>query len=342
LGGLARKATIIDGIKNEGLKPIILDAGNLFYKDNQIDPGVTEATAKINAEIIAESYTEIGCDAFSPGSKDFAFGIKDLMKLYNKSDFNYVSCNIFYENNPSKLLFKPYKIIKRGKYKVGVIGLSSVFSAEGIIVTNPIDALDNIIDEVDSKVDIIVLLFNSKDQDLNKIYDNDYNIDLILKSNNSPTRSSDGGNKIPTFIAGNRGKVLYEFSLSIKDLNHPFTDVAWCDNTIKRVNSRLEKMKKGDVSADLEKIYANDPTTLNRIENYKNQINNAEALLSNVVNSIVFEKIELSKNIFDKPSVLKIIDRGKLKIKDLVGPNLPPVPDQKGRLPGDPHYNHSH
>ena len=35
----------------------------------------------------------------------------------------------------------------------------------------------------------------------------------------------------------------------------------------------------------------------------------------------------------------KIIDKGKVKIKDLVGPEMP---DHKGRLPGDPHYNHGH
>ena len=325
MGGLARKATIIDNLIDEGLKPIILDSGNLFYKNNQIDPGITEETAKINAETIAASYNKIGCDAFSPGSKDFALGFKDLMKLYNKSDFDYVSCNIFYKNNPSKLLFKPYKIIKRGNYKIGIIGLSSVFSADGIVVENPINTLNKIIDDVDEKSDIIILLFNSIDQDLNKLYDQEgLNIDLIIKSNDSATRSHDGGGNIPTFLAGNRGKVLYKFSLSFQDIQLPLIDIAWCNNTMKRVSSRLDKMKKGDVNVDLEKLYANDLTTLKRIENYKNQIMNAEDLLSNAVNSLTFEKFELSKNIFDKPSILKIIDRGKNKIRDLEGDLLSP------------------
>ena len=56
-------------------------------------------------------------------------------------------------------------------------------------------------------------------------------------------------------------------------------------------------------------------------------------------NTITFEKIELNKNIFDKPSILKIVDKGKLKLKELIGPEHL---DSKGRLPGDPHYNHSH
>ena len=46
--------------------------------------------------------------------------------------------------------------------------------------------------------------------------------------------------------------------------------------------------------------------------------------------------------IFDKPEILKIVDAGKLKIKDLIGPVLPSQLDSKGRAPGDPHYGHSH
>ena len=36
LGGLARKATIIDEVKSEGFIPIIVDAGNLFFKNNEL------------------------------------------------------------------------------------------------------------------------------------------------------------------------------------------------------------------------------------------------------------------------------------------------------------------
>ena len=329
MGGLARKATIVDDIKASNINPIILDSGNLFYKNNSIDPGIAKETAKINAEIIAESYNKIGCDAFSPGSKDFALGLTNLMNLYSMSDFDYVSCNIAYENNPSKLLFKPYKIIKRNNKNVGIIGLSSVFKSDGIVISSPIVALKTIIDEVDKKSDIVILLFNSTDQDLNKLYDEDFNIDLIIKSNKGATRSNDGGGKIPTFLAGNRGKVLYEFTLSLNEADMPFVDIAWCNNTIKRINDRLEKMKKGDTLIDLYKLYANDSSTINRINNYNNQLDNAENILSNSLNHIVFNKIELSKNIFDKPAILKIVDNGKKKIRDLQGdlisPYLPPI-----------------
>ena len=324
LGGLARKATVIDEIKSSGKNPIILDSGNLFYKNKQIDPGIALETAKINADVIVDSYNLIGCDAFSPGVNDFAAGYENFMSLYKKSDFDYVSCNIYYKSNNSKLLFEPYKIINRSGLKIGVVGLASIFESDGIVVSEPIEELGKIIDEVDAKTDFIILLFNSNDQDLNNLYDRNFNIDMIIKSNKGHTKSRDGGSNIPTYIAGNRGKVLYDFSLTIEDLELDLVDVAWCNNTVNRVNDRLKKMKKGDAAADLLTLYKNDPTTLNRIKNYYKQLDNAEYLLANSVNKIEFNKIELNKNIFDKPSVLKIVDEGKRRIRDLEGDLLTP------------------
>ena len=60
--------------------------------------------------------------------------------------------------------------------------------------------------------------------------------------------------------------------------------------------------------------------------------------MENAINSLYFEKIELGKTIDDKPDILKIVDKGKIKIKDITTPLLPPqhIHDQ-----GDSH-DHIH
>ena len=82
LGGLARKATILEQLNNEGINPLVLDAGDLLFKKNVLDPGVTLDVSKVNAEIIIDSFIEMGCDAFSPGSKDFAGGLDFILSQY--------------------------------------------------------------------------------------------------------------------------------------------------------------------------------------------------------------------------------------------------------------------
>jgi 2',3'-cyclic-nucleotide 2'-phosphodiesterase (5'-nucleotidase family) len=335
LGGLARKATIIENLIKNGDVPIVLDAGDLFFKSSDIDPGISLDVAKVNAEIINESFNAMGCDGFSPGSKDFAAGLDFLMTQYNNAKFPYISCNI--ANLDNELLFKPYVIKSIKGMKIGIIGLASEFESDEIKVLNPLESLQNIIDEVQVQSDFIILLFNSKQQDLSKLYSFNLDIDLIISSKGR-TRSSDGGSKIPTFIAGDRGKIVYKFDLNLVDNELPLVDIAWCENTISRVNDRLNKMKQGDVNANLQSLYKNDKSTLNKISKYESQIDNAHQLLENAINILEFEKIELGKTIFDRTDILKIVDRGKQKILEMGGPML----DDKGRLPEDPHHGHTH
>jgi len=316
LGGLARKATIIDQLDSDNINPIILDSGNLFFKKNTTDPGITLETAMINAEIIVESFNKIGCHAFSPGSQDFGGGFDYLMDLRKKANFDFISSNIILKFSKNELLFKPYKIINFNGKKIALIGLTSKFESNDIDFIEPSIALEKTLSQIENQFDISILLFNATEQDLNLIYDKNFNIDLIIKSKGR-TRSNDGGSNIPTFIAGDRGKLLYKFELNLKDKLVPFVDIAWCNNTIARVESRLNKMKKGDLNIDLFELYKNDIVTLNRINNYLSQKEEANNLLSNAINTMTFEKIELGKNIYDKPSILKIVDKGKIRIQDL-------------------------
>ena len=343
LGGLARKATILEQIKNENITPLVIDSGNLFFKKEKVEPGITIETAKVNAEVIMKSFNKMGCDAFSPGVKDFAGGKDYLLRLERKSNFPFISSNIAHSSN-NKLIFDPYTIKNINGYEIGIIGLSSNFESEGVSILDPISSLNSIFNEVYNKSDVVILLLHAETKDeqlLNQIYNSNLPIDLILRSG-ARTRSSDGGSKIPTYIAGDRGKMLYKFELNLVDKENSFIDIPWCNNTIDRMNERLNKMKKGNLEADLFDLYKNDPTTLNRINNYMNQLEKANQLLENAINTISLTKIELSKTIFDKPDILKIVDVGKLKIKDLIGPILPSQIDSEGRAPGDPHYGHGH
>ena len=144
LGGLARKATIIDNLRSEGFDVLILDAGNLLFKKETLGPGTPTETAKMTAEIIIAAFNNIACHAFSPGSKDFAAGLDFLMTQHNNANFPYVSCNI--ANKTNKLLFKPYVIKKSKGFKVGIIGLSSIFESDGVVVLDPFVSLDTFIE----------------------------------------------------------------------------------------------------------------------------------------------------------------------------------------------------
>ena len=60
MGGLARKSTIVNNLRQEGYPVLVADAGNLFFKKDRISEGVTLETAKETAKIISQCFDVIG------------------------------------------------------------------------------------------------------------------------------------------------------------------------------------------------------------------------------------------------------------------------------------------
>ena len=315
LGGLARKATILEKYSNDN--PFVVDSGNLFFSAESIDDGVSKEVAILNADIILNSFNKMGCTAFSPGSKDFAVGKDFIESLSRKASFPFVSSNIFDSNG--NLLFEPYVIEEHEGVKIAFIGLSSIFELDGLIVKEPISTLRGVIDELKSKSDIRVLLFSSNDLDMKQLKASNLDLSMIIRSRNKQ-RSSDGGDGIPTYTLGDKGKILYKFDLEINDIELEFTDIAWCDRTIKDSENRLDKMKKGDMLVDLEKLFKDNPSALKRVFLYKSRIEEANQRLENAINKVLINKIELGKDINGDVGILQIVDNGKLEINKLGAP----------------------
>ena len=317
LGGLARKATIVEQYNSNNI--YIVDAGNLFFKSESLEDGIPREVALINADIILNSFNEIGCTAFSPGSKDFAAGKDFILSSAKTASFPFISCNIF--DSDSKLLFDPYVINNQNGIRVAFIGLTSIFQSDGIVVKNPISSLKEILDEVVPISDIRVLLFSSNDIDMKQLKAFNPELTMVIRSRNKQ-RSSDGGSEIPTYTLGDKGKILYKFDLEINDSSLEFVDIAWCDRTITESNTRLDKMKKGDMLVDLKQLFKGNPSALKRVLLYESRIEEANQRLENAINKILIDKIELGRDVNGDVSVLQIVDQGKLKIKEISPPQF--------------------
>ena len=331
LGGLARKATIVEQYNSNNI--YIVDAGNLFFKSESLEDGIPREVALINADIILNSFNEIGCTAFSPGSKDFAAGKDFILSSSKTASFPFISCNIF--DSDSKLLFDPYVINNQKGIRVAFIGLTSIFQSDGIVVEDPIYSLKGILDEVVPISDIRVLLFSSNDIDMKQLKASNPELTMIIRSRNKQ-RSSDGGSGIPTYTLGDKGKILYKFDLEINDSSLGFVDIAWCDRTITESNTRLDKMKKGDMLVDLKQLFKGNPSALKRVLLYESRIEEANQRLENAINKVSINKIELGRDVNGDVSVLQIVDQGKLKIKEM----SPPQFDLPHDHDGDGHPDH--
>ena len=333
LGGLARKATVIDRLRTEGFDVLILDAGNLLFKKESLSPGTPAEIAKKTAEIIVTSFNEIGCHAFSPGSKDFAAGLSFVQNMQARATFPFISANI--QDSDGNRIFDPYIIVDTDGVSVGIIGLASAFIHSEVYIQNPMEALEEVVNEVDAQTDIVVLLFDSEEADITHLHASGYPIDLVVRSK-AKLQSGDGGNKdILTYSCGDRGKYVYQFDLTIIHPNEKFLDVAFYEKQISRSQRKLNKMKQGNLMANLQTLYKDDPQTLKKIDTYESQIESSRKAIAGSVNTISLTKHPLDKTITDRPDILSIVDNGKAEMDQLFGPQLP---DKV--LPGHEGHNH--
>ena len=118
-----------------------------------------------------------------------------------------------------------------------------------------------------------------------------------------------------------------------------FTDLAVYENQLSQAEKKLNKMRQGNLMADLHRMYQDDPQTLKKIDTYEGQIESARNVIAQAVNTIFLNKHELGKTVPDRPDILQIVDRGKAKIEQSFGPQPP-----SGTPPGtnQKHIGHDH
>jgi 5'-nucleotidase len=116
LGGVAARAEIIEKIRREEEHVLLLDAGDIF-----------QGTPYFNfykGEPEIKAMSSMKYDASTIGNHDFDAGLENLAtQLTNHAGFPMLVANYDFTGTPMENKYQPYKIFKKGKIKVGVLGL---------------------------------------------------------------------------------------------------------------------------------------------------------------------------------------------------------------------------
>jgi len=115
LGGLARRAGLVDSIRKENPNTFLFDAGDIF-----------QGTPYFNfygGELEFKLMSMLNYDATTIGNHDFDNGIDGLLAQMPYAKFNFISANYDFSNTVLDGLTQPYKIYEKDGIKVGVYGL---------------------------------------------------------------------------------------------------------------------------------------------------------------------------------------------------------------------------
>jgi 5'-nucleotidase len=189
MGGVARRAAIVEQIRREEENVLLLDAGDIF-----------QGTPYFNyygGELEFKLMSMMRYDLATIGNHDFDNGIDGLLAQMPHAEFDFVSANYDFKNTVLDTFIKPYKIFKKAGLKIGVFGLG--IELNGLVdaklyketkYNNPIEVAQDMsrILKENEKCDIVICLshlgFNYKN-DPEKASDVNLarktkNIDLII------------------------------------------------------------------------------------------------------------------------------------------------------------------
>lgn len=114
-GGVARRAALIESIRQENPNTLLLDAGDIF-----------QGTPYFNyygGELEFKLMSMLKYDAATIGNHDFDNGIDGLFAQLPHAKFDFLSANYDFKNTILDTYVKPYKVYKKDGIKIGVFGL---------------------------------------------------------------------------------------------------------------------------------------------------------------------------------------------------------------------------
>ncbi|WP_066225338.1 bifunctional metallophosphatase/5'-nucleotidase [Formosa haliotis] len=114
-GGVAKRASLIDGIRAENPNTLLLDAGDIF-----------QGTPYFNfygGELEFKLMSKLKYDAATIGNHDFDNGVDGLYAQLPHAEFPFLISNYDFSNTAMDTHTKPYKIFVKDGIKIGVFGL---------------------------------------------------------------------------------------------------------------------------------------------------------------------------------------------------------------------------
>lgn len=123
MGGVSRRAALIDSIRKENPNVLLLDAGDIF-----------QGTPYFNyygGELEFKLMSMMKYDASTIGNHDFDNGVDGLYAQMPHAKFEFISSNYDFKNTVMDGLVKPYKIFNKDGIKIGVFGLG--IQLEGLV-----------------------------------------------------------------------------------------------------------------------------------------------------------------------------------------------------------------
>jgi 5'-nucleotidase len=122
-GGVNARKKIIDRVRSQSDHVLLLDAGDIFQG--------TPYFNMFGGKVELETMSAMGYDAATMGNHDFDGGLDGFQSALQYANFPFICSNYNFSETILKGKTIPYKIIRKGQIKIGILGIG--VELEGLV-----------------------------------------------------------------------------------------------------------------------------------------------------------------------------------------------------------------
>ena len=115
MGGVSRRASLIRSIRDQEEHVLLLDAGDIFQG--------TPYFNKFKGVLEMKTMAAMNYDIVTLGNHDFDIGMEAYKSALSHASFQVVNANYELSSTPLEEVVKPYTIIRKAGFKIGVFGV---------------------------------------------------------------------------------------------------------------------------------------------------------------------------------------------------------------------------
>ena len=157
-GGLGRRATYVESVRQGPREVLVLDAGDAFSPDLSF--------TKKEAELTMESFNLMGVDVFTPGEIEFIFGLPFLQSIAENAEFEIIAANVVEPSTGRPVFGKQYTVITlQGGLRIAITGVLDetikfpAYIDTSTFMVEPVErTLEKVIPLMKKDADFLVLL----------------------------------------------------------------------------------------------------------------------------------------------------------------------------------------
>jgi len=230
LGGIARRATLVEQIRKEKENVLLLDAGDIF----QGTPWFNVYGGKVDLELMSK----MGYDAAAIGNHEFDNGLQGFADVAPAADFPFLCANYDVRDTPMNPFVQRFMVKEVGGLRIGIFGLGIQLDGivreelyDGVMYRDPVIWANGITRSLKQyqRCNMVICLshlgyhYNDSRIDDRKLASRVDGIDLIIGGhthtfmNEPEVIASPGGGKTLVTQAGHSGIVLGRLEMFFND-----------------------------------------------------------------------------------------------------------------------------